>query len=211
MKILLPTFLSAASALLVPPPTGKYEVAMKIQPITDPSRPYDPWDASNSEKGRQVLFSIFLPVERTSCPPVTVPYMTPRVAALYGQQAAQAGLSDKLFSSFDMEFCDLGRLKSRATRKSYPVVLFTPGLAESRLLYGAGARSLASKGYIVITVDHPFEPDFVEFPDGTVIAGRNISDDEASLDKIVQVSILFRKCKFHILTHVRSDQPTSPL
>ncbi|KJK88703.1 hypothetical protein H633G_07435 [Metarhizium anisopliae BRIP 53284] len=156
-----------ASAILVPPPVGPYDVAMRVESITDPSRPADPLDANNHVHGRRILFSIFLP-------------------------AAEAGLDDGLFSSFDMELCDLDRLNpcggGDQRRKEYAVALFTPGLSDSRLLYGAGARSLASQGYVVVTVDHPYEADFVEFPDGTVIVGRNISgDDEPAKEKAIKV------------------------
>lgn len=191
MKTILPILYLAtlSTAILVPPPTGPYEVSMKVQPVTDPSRTADPFDANDRTKGRQVLFSIFLPVDKRGrakpCPPTSVPYMTPKIAAYYGQQAAQAGLSDKLYSSFDMEFCNLAKLNPCGSqgrqKKKFPVALFTPGLGDSRLLYGAGARSLASQGYVVITVDHPYEAEFVEFPDGTVIAGRDISADDEPL------------------------------
>ncbi|KJK78382.1 hypothetical protein H634G_06555 [Metarhizium anisopliae BRIP 53293] len=168
-----------ASAILVPPPVGPYDVAMRVESITDPSRPADPLDANNHVHGRRILFSIFLPVEKrgTPCP---------------SMKAAEAGLDDGLFSSFDMELCDLDRLNpcggGDQRRKEYAVALFTPGLSDSRLLYGAGARSLASQGYVVVTVDHPYEADFVEFPDGTVIVGRNISgDDEPAKEKAIKV------------------------
>ncbi|KAG8413315.1 hypothetical protein J3458_012890 [Metarhizium acridum] len=94
--------------------------------------------------------------------------MTPKVAADYGGQAAEVGLDDGLFSSFDMQLCDLVKLNpcggGKGRRKRYPVVLFTPGLSDSRLLYGAGARSLASQGHAAVIVDHPHEAGFVEFP-----------------------------------------------
>ncbi|KID98348.1 PAF acetylhydrolase family protein, partial [Metarhizium majus ARSEF 297] len=183
-----------ASAILVPPPVGPYDVAMRVESITDPSRPADPLDANNHVHGRRILFSIFLPVEKrgTPCPSMKVPYMTPRVAADYGRQGAEAGLDDGLFSSFDMELCDLARLNSyggaKQRRKQYAVAIFTPGLSDSRLLYGAGARSLASQGYVVVTLDHPYEADFVEFPDGTVIVGRNMSGgDEPAKEKAIEV------------------------
>jgi hypothetical protein len=196
MKFLPIILLSTASALLVPPPTGPYSVAIKVQALTDPTRPADPLrNATDGLHTRRVLMSVYLPVDTRGkrCPPQTAPYMTPKVAAVYGKQAAEAGLSKDLFSSFDMQFCDLAKLSpcgGKKSKKRYPVVLFTPGLAESRLLYGAGARSLASEGYVVVTVDHPFEPDFVEFPDGSVVAGGEIADDDEALkSKLVQVSI----------------------
>ncbi|KAG6034942.1 hypothetical protein E4U40_003220 [Claviceps sp. LM458 group G5] len=199
--------------MLVPPPLGPYDVAVKIIPVTDQARSRDPFVSppprprqvrsrssisSLTSNGRQLLLSAFLPIDishgDSSCPRMTVPYMTPRVAADYGSQAAEAGLPRDLYSLFGMEVCDYdgllhrsGSSSNRGTRpvKKYPVVLFTPGLQESRLLYGAGARSLASRGYVVITTDHPLEASFVEFPDGTVVQGRNLSSVDDSVKEMI--------------------------
>ncbi|KAK2608548.1 hypothetical protein QQS21_002894 [Conoideocrella luteorostrata] len=197
MKLLLPlTLLSPISAgILVPPPTGPYAVASKVQEIIDPNRTEDPILPDSRSKGRRLLFSVFMPVkkpEKQYCRVDIVPYMTPKVATDYGKQAAAAGLSSDLYSVFSMEFCNLNHISpcggaGRSTPK-YPVVLFTPGLGESRMLYGAGARSLASHGYVVVTVDHPYETNFVEFPDGTSIQGHNIAgNDTAAIERLVEV------------------------
>lgn len=46
----------------------------------------------------------------------------------------------------------------------YPVLLYSPGAGDSRL-YGTGlAEDLASRGYVVVTIDHPYEASVVEFP-----------------------------------------------
>ncbi|KAG5983130.1 hypothetical protein E4U43_006315 [Claviceps pusilla] len=196
MKLLLPApllmlALPALATILVPPPRGPYDVAVKVLPLTDTSRPRDPYllpphsgggGGGSSPQGRQLLLSVFLPVGAphgdAPCPRITIPYMTPRVAADYGRQAAEAGLPADLYARFEVQVCDTAKLPRRSnckaqTDKTFPVVLFTPGLQESRLLYGAGAQSLASEGYVVVTVDHVLEASLVEFPDGTVVPGRD--------------------------------------
>ncbi|POR33826.1 Platelet-activating factor acetylhydrolase, partial [Tolypocladium paradoxum] len=198
MLLLLPLLLSALSALsaavLVPGPTGPFAVAIKVQPLTDTSR-RDPLDPTGRSPHRRLLISAFLPVDtrRGACPAASLPYMTPAVAAWYGTQAAANGLPGHLFGAFEMEACDLDRLpvcgRREGNKGEYPLVLFSPGFGDSRLLYGAMARSLASRGYVVVTVDHPFDAMAVEFPDGSVIRGANISDaDPAAVEKVVQVS-----------------------
>ncbi|KAG6003198.1 hypothetical protein E4U21_002275 [Claviceps maximensis] len=196
---LLPLILAVPGLadLLVPPPPGPYDVAVRVLPVTDETRSRDPYtirprSSSAFPKGRQLLLSVFLPVDTQHggcpCPRMTIPYMTPRVAADYGAQAAAAGLPVDLYARFGMNVCDAARMDllrsiDARTQRKYPVVLFTPGLQESRLLYGAGARSLASRGYVVVTVDHVLEASFVEFPDGTVVPGRSdlsLVDDGAA-------------------------------
>ncbi|KAL6876914.1 Alpha/Beta hydrolase protein [Trichoderma novae-zelandiae] len=185
--------LSVSRAVLVPGPTGPYAVAVKEQPLTDTSRA-DPLDPTGKSKTRRLLVSLYLPIDksRRSCPAATVPYMTPPVAASYGQQATQVGLPDTLYESFEMEFCDLGKLSpcglASNKNKKYPLILFDPGFGESRLIYGAMARSLASHGYVVVTVDHPFDAPAVQFPDGSVIQGVDLDDSDVKvLQKVLKV------------------------
>ncbi|KAL7953408.1 Alpha/Beta hydrolase protein [Trichoderma compactum] len=185
--------LSVSGAVLVPGPTGPYAVAMKELPLTDTSR-HDPLDPTGKSKSRRLLVSLYLPVDksRRSCPVVTVPYMTPPVAASYGQQATQVGLPDTLYQPFQMEFCDLKKLspcgQASNKNKKYPLILFEPGLEESRLIYSAMARSLASHGYVVVSVDHPFEAPAIQYPDGTIIEGIDFDpSDPAVLPKLLKV------------------------
>ncbi|RFU76993.1 paf acetylhydrolase family [Trichoderma arundinaceum] len=188
MRLLAPIclLLSVSRATLVPGPAGPYAVAMKEQPLTDTSRA-DPLDPTGKSKTRRLLVSLYLPVDksRRSCPAVTVPYMTPPVAASYGQTATQVGIPDTFYEQFQMEFCDLKKLSpcGQASNKNrkYPLILFDPGLGESRLIYGAMARSLASHGYVVVTVDHPFDAPAVQFPDGTVIEGVDLDPSDPSV------------------------------
>ncbi|KAH8661552.1 Alpha/Beta hydrolase protein [Tricladium varicosporioides] len=47
-----------------------------------------------------------------------------------------------------------------------PVLFFSPGYGNSRVYYSGAAQDLASNGYIVITMDHPVDSDFIEYPSG---------------------------------------------
>ncbi|UKZ75759.1 hypothetical protein TrVFT333_003453 [Trichoderma virens FT-333] len=185
--------LSVSRAVLVPGPTGPYAVAMKELPLTDTSR-HDPLDPTGKSKSRRLLVSLYLPVDksRRACPVVTVPYMTPPVAASYGQQATQVGLPDTLYNPFQMEFCDLKKLspcgQASNKNKKFPLILFDPGFEESRLIYGAMARSLASHGYAVVTIDHPFDAPAIQYPDGSIIEGVDMDpSDPAVLPKVLKV------------------------
>lgn len=59
--------------------------------------------------------------------------------------------------------------------ETWPVVLFSPGLDTTRLLYSMLAQEIASQGFTVITLDHPFDTDIVEFPDGFIAYGGNVN------------------------------------
>ncbi|EEY16237.1 PAF acetylhydrolase family protein [Verticillium alfalfae VaMs.102] len=68
------------------------------------------------------------------------------------------------------------------------LVIFSPGWGNPRLLYGAMARELASHGFAVVTIDHPYDANYVEFPDGEVYPAANIdTDDMVAIGKLTQV------------------------
>lgn len=179
---------AAASAYLVPGPSGPYAVGFSNMTLTDDNRldPYAP-----TQQKRRVLISAYLPVDTASkaCPKKTVPYMPPAVAAHYGQLAAQAGLPNETFALFGMEFCDLQKFCNRKARGKFPLVLYDTGLGTVRELYGAKARNLASQGYIVVTTDHPYDADIVEFPDGSVVEAANVDwGSETEIVKALKVN-----------------------
>lgn len=177
----------AANAYTVPSPKGPYAVAFQNMTLTDESRS-DPY--ASTEQKRRVLVSAYLPVHTShkECPKRTVPYMSPAVAAYYGQVATQMGLANDTFALFDMEFCDLKKYCGKAKRSNFPLVLYDTGLGTARGLYGSRARALASEGYIVVTLDHPYDADIVELPDGTVINAANVDwDSETEIVKALKV------------------------
>ncbi|KAK8859711.1 Alpha/Beta hydrolase protein [Apiospora arundinis] len=185
-------FLALTGALVLPRPSGPYPVSVVVESLTDKSRP-DPYAPSDKPHQRRVVTSLFLPIDPAAVRSQvrTVPYMTPLVAADYGLLATTVGLPNDTFAEFKVESSHVlgGRCNSAARPPtSLPLVIFSPGFGQSRLLYGIMARSLASEGYAVVTIDHPYDASIVEFPDGSVVRGANIStDDDAALAQVIQV------------------------
>ncbi len=176
-----------AQAIIVPGPTGPLPVTMSTHDLIDPHR-LDPYAPTKSAHLRKIMISVFLPAgsPNSSCQAQAIPYMTPLTAAAYDFQAVGLGLPNGTFASFTMELCNPVHCfekntacNSPASRQkvSYPLILFSPGSGNSRLLYGGMARNLASYGYAVITIDHPYDSPIVEFKDGSVIYGIDIPDN----------------------------------
>ncbi|TPX07080.1 uncharacterized protein E0L32_010975 [Thyridium curvatum] len=187
-----PTFfavlLGIAEAIVLPEPVGPYKVAHAAYPLTDKSR-IDPYAPSNASHPRSVMISVFWPVDNSiKCTTETAPYMPPASAKLHGILANAIGLPNSTFADFSVDYCRVtGRKGCGARRQMYPLAIFSPGFGNSRLTYSALAKSVASYGYIVVTVDHPYDANIVEFPDGTVIYGGHIGEDDASLEQAVKV------------------------
>ncbi|KAH8178479.1 platelet-activating factor acetylhydrolase, isoform II domain-containing protein [Sarocladium implicatum] len=187
--------ISTATAVLIPAPDGPYPVSVYVKALTDGSR-IDPYAPKNDHHQRQVVVSLFLPIDRKQTPfaKTLIPYMTPAVAEEYGKLAVNAGLPNNTFAAFDVQTnivvpersCGLKRPSEKKSKVH--LVLLSPGGGQSRLLYSTMARSLASEGYAVVTIDHPYDATVVEFPDGKVIrAPSNSDEDFPALTKMTQV------------------------
>lgn len=187
---LLTALFSVAASLLLPEPNGSYHVAVQVQSLTDNGR-MDPYAPPSAPHKRKVLISMFWPFNsQRSCPTQKTPYMPPETAKVYGLQAAALGLSNETFADFEMKFCNMAavNLCNRASKRSqYPLVLLSPGAGNSRLLYSGMAKSLASRGYVVVTVDHPYDASIVEFPDGSVIFEADIPENTTNLEFATRV------------------------
>ncbi|KAH6666542.1 PAF acetylhydrolase [Plectosphaerella plurivora] len=205
LSLLLGGLALVANAIVLPPPTGPFDVSMSITALTDDSRldPYAPADAPHS---RRVLISTFLPVEPSLCASRdVVPYMTPLLAGLYDELAVAVGLPKGTFASLKLDNC-VPRKQSAckpSNTTTVPLVLFSPGWGNPRLLHGAMAKEIASRGFAVVTIDHPYDPSIVEFPDGTVYRGVEIDPENNDLlGNLVQVRA--EDASF-VLTHLHNN------
>jgi dienelactone hydrolase len=183
----LPLVLACAglvSAIIVQPPLGEYGVASTAMELVDTSR--NDTYASKPEP-RRIMVSAYYPATSSKkCQPVVVPYMTPATAAAYDQLYAPLNIPNGTFGSLELSTCAFFR-KDRSRRHKFPIILFSPGLGNSRLQYGAMAQSMASHGFVVITMDHAYDATVVEYPDKTVALAIDIeSDEQINADVIVR-------------------------
>ncbi|KAL6913682.1 hypothetical protein FSST1_011442 [Fusarium sambucinum] len=158
----------ATQALLVPSPPGPYHVAVNNFELVDPTR-IDHFAPEPNTK-RRIMVSAYLPIEaHHRCKSQVVPYIPPLTASVFGKLGTTLGIPEGTIESFNMEVCNMSTIKPKKvhrSKKEFPVAIFSPGAQGTRLVYGAMARSLASLGYIIFTLDHTYETLVVEFPNG---------------------------------------------
>jgi dienelactone hydrolase len=131
-------------------PTGRYRVGTISLPIADPGR------------HGQTMVQLFYPTAvRRGRPAPYLPPKTTRLTAtaLHVPLALVAGIVTHAFAA------------PPPAPGARPVVLFSPGLTELRSDATALDEELASRGFVVVAMDHPHEATFVEFPNGVVIPG----------------------------------------
>jgi pimeloyl-ACP methyl ester carboxylesterase len=180
---------TTATAIHLPRPNGKYGTGSSRAILIDHSHS-DPYAAAAGIKqDRRLMVSSFYPVAlREQCLDLPSLYMPATTAAFLDSEYAAYGIPNNTFASFDLVSCK-PRGRQSVRNQVFPTVLFSPGLGNSRLLYSAMAQSLASEGFNVITIDHPYDADIVEFEDGSTVLAAEIDSDEqilAALDIRVQ-------------------------
>ena len=151
---------------------------------------------TNQTRYRELMVSLFYPThgprsqllvdQQTryhSGNPLT-PYMPPATAAFYGDFLAKDGVAKGTIERIFTRCQD-----SAPTPKDpsvHPLIIFSPGGGGSRFLYTTIAQEIARKGYIVASLDHPFDALVVEFPDGRMIRGVDI-DSPYLVELMVEV------------------------
>ncbi|PNP61463.1 hypothetical protein FNYG_13750 [Fusarium nygamai] len=208
-------FLKTSRALLVPSPPGPYDVAVKNFELIDTNR-IDTFAPKPNTK-RRLMVSAYLPIDaQHGCKDEVVPYVPALTAEAYGKVAGALGLPDNIAKDFDMKVCNISSVKSKRLhkpKKEYPVALFSPGYQGSRLVYGAMARSLASLGYIILTVDHTYEAFVVEFPNGTAAPAAEFPDNMNSTYRQLEVRtkdesfVISQLCNQTLVEQVFGDFP----
>jgi len=189
-----PIFLAQApittnEPLILPQGHGPFRSSLRIAELVDKSR-LDPYNKTHT---RRLMVSVFSPVPVSECAKtVLVPYMPPVVANFESDFMHRHGYPEGMWSRFQLEVCASGPSKEERLQK-YPLALFSPGLQTTRHFYSSLALEIASYGFTVVTIDHPYDTDVVAFPDGTVIHGGlvvtpgNSNGSTASVEKALAV------------------------
>lgn len=149
----------------LPPPDGRDPVGTEIYRWTDSSRTEprtaDPTDRRSviaqawyPATGRQKSAEERLPyIDGTSRMPARVSGLPGVILQRYHQVDSHADASAPLASS----------------ERPWPVVIFSPGYGAPRAVYTGLATRLASRGFVVFVLDHPYESGVTQLPDGRVV------------------------------------------
>jgi dienelactone hydrolase len=152
----------------LPGPTGPYQVGTASLHLIDRSRP-NPWTASPPY--RELMVSVWHPARDTGRYP-RAPQMLPGAAAHFGSAAgAAAQLYRVPAGTVDWAgTLTSGHTGAPAARGGpFPVVLYSPGAGEDRTWGTTLVQDLASRGYVVVTIDATYDSSEVEFPGGRVV------------------------------------------
>lgn len=146
----------------LPAPSGPFAVGTTTYRWVDGSRPETATDAADDR--RNVIVQAWYPAADRASGPTSV-YMDglerlpPKVQMLPGF----------VLWSFDaVDTHAVVEAPVSPARPRWPVVIFSHGYGAARAFYTGMAVDLASRGYIVLALDHPYESALVELADGTL-------------------------------------------
>lgn len=155
----------------LPEPSGPYAVGSQIFRWVDEQRaePANPaerrnvvvqaWYPSNGTSGRQYVY-----IDGDGELPGSVGGMP--APLMRGYESIDVHASTDVAVSDD--------------RQRRPVVLFSPGYSAPRAFYTALLTDLASRGFVVLAVDHPYDSAVTELADGRIVTAEpDISSDDA--------------------------------
>lgn len=175
----------AAVALPVPAfprPTGQYAVGTTVRQWTDAARPESATD--DPADHRTVVAQLWYPASAGAAGERSRYLGTEQEAS-----AVASGVAGYLgVPALAMD----GPVRARthalvdvpaAVGGPFPIVLFSPGLGGVRTQNTAWAEELASRGYVVAALDHPYDSAVVVLRDGTVIGTRVAATGDDTEDR----------------------------
>ncbi|WP_194825868.1 hypothetical protein [Nocardia sp. XZ_19_231] len=154
----------------LPEPTGPYAVGSEIFRWVDEQRP-EPMTAADDR--RNVVVQAWYPTEVESGRQWV--YLDG-----HGRLPSRvSGIPGFLLSDHHVETHATADVPISAAKDRWPVVLFSPGYGAPRAFYTGLIADLASRGFVVLAVDHPYESAVTELADGTIATTvENMSADD---------------------------------
>ena len=143
----------------LPLPTGKLSVGRVTFFWTDHSRPE--LQTEDKDDHRELRVDVWYPAELPEAA-TAAPYF-PDLRTLGKQLGAEA----ILLGSIRGHTFAAPPLASGTAR--YPVLVLSPGYGNNGIQYTGLVEELVSRGYVVATVDHPFQSRAIAYPDGRIV------------------------------------------
>jgi predicted dienelactone hydrolase len=155
----------------LPQPDGRYPVATQVYRWTDAGR--DEPHTSDPADRRSVIAQAWYPTMRNEHSREIA-----RLAYIDGsgdmpaQVSVMPGFLLRRYGQIDTHAEHQAPLAP--SDRPWPVVIFSPGYGAPRAVYTGLATRLASRGFVVFALDHPYESAVTELPDGRVVGTREI-------------------------------------
>ncbi|MGF1426418.1 alpha/beta hydrolase family protein [Kitasatospora sp. LaBMicrA B282] len=162
-------------------PSGPLPVGAVELHLVDPART-DPW----SGQAREVMVTVTYPAAEV-CDRALLPWLP---------AGAERALKARFGGAVDGYAFPTTHSADRAPVRPgrRPVLLHSPGFTSDRTFNTLVIEELASWGYVVAALDHPYDSGEVEFPDGRVVVARPDGPSDAA--KVAAVALRAADLRF---------------
>jgi predicted dienelactone hydrolase len=167
-------FGTALPVFELPAPTGPYRTGTQVRHIVDLKR-RDPV-ATDETIPRELMIQIWYPVDAAATG-ARSPYRERNATTVWDARYALARTHSLVQAAMS------GR------EAAWPVVLFAPSWWGERTEATVQAEELASHGYVVVGIDHPYASRLTVFPDGRVVRTRLVVAEDYESDASFQTFI----------------------
>jgi len=155
----------------LPHPDGRFAVGTQIYRWTDTSRD-EPHTADPSDR-RSVIAQVWYPAthHKPSGGVASLAYID-GIGRLPDKVSLLPSFLMHRYGQIDTHAEPLAPLAPGG--RPWPVVIFSPGYGAPRAVYTGLVTQIASRGFVVFLLDHPYESAATELPDGQVVGTREI-------------------------------------
>lgn len=155
----------------LPQPDGRFALGTQIFRWTDASRD-EPHTADPTDH-RSVIAQVWYPTDRreTSGGIARLAYID-GIGSLPSTVSVMPSFLMRRYDQIDTHAEPLAPLAP--SDRPWPVVIFSPGYGAPRAVYTGLATQLASRGFVVFVLDHPFESAVTALPDSQVVGTQEI-------------------------------------
>ncbi len=149
----------------LPKTTGNFKVGTTILNLIDKERK----EEHNPNQNRELVVQVYYPVDKTLSGDtekylnLNSDYVKKNIADMKKISADQLSYVNNLKTH---SYLDAGISNKNS---NYPIILFSPGFGSPQDTYTSYLEDLASHGYIVLGINHPYVTDPTIFPDGRII------------------------------------------
>lgn len=149
----------AVELITLPSPTGEYGVGTCQWPLVDTSRT-EVILKNSPTKYRELMLQLWYPIAKET---VGIPteYMDRISATFIANEITDLNPDFRLLIKTN----SIPEAPFANNESNYPVLIFSPGYKATYLLYQSFFEDLASHGYIVVAINHPYISGITVFPD----------------------------------------------
>lgn len=171
----------------LPAPSGRQEIGTVTLRLVDRSRP-DPW--VSWPRHRELMVSVWYPALPGGG--ALARHMQPGAAERFDAEGVHGIPPDRVDWAATRTHAREGApVDLRGGRR--PVVLYSPGAGDPRTWGTVLVEELASRGYVVVTIDHTYESPGVQFPDGSIQGNEPLLTEFARAQREGTVPALLEK------------------